>query len=117
MYTVKKINVFAGVWLTATQWQYILKGCGCPKNPYIWFLFKNLLVCRNKTFCLVGELSEESFNEILSESRKRTATSVKKSYRKKLAKQKAVESSTRISSTRFYVSNGVILLEKPETDW
>lgn len=117
MHTVKKINVFVGAWLTATQWNYVLIGCGCPKNPYLWTIFKSSLVRRGNTFSLIGEMSEESFNKILAESRKRTSESVKKCYTKKLAKQKAIEVSTRISTTRYYVSNGVILLEKPEIDW
>ena len=60
----KHLSMFNNKTLTKTQWEIVLKGCGCPKSAFFWKAIRERnLIKYNKAYTLI-DINDDSFNII-----------------------------------------------------
>lgn len=111
------ISLFSGEIVNISQLNIILIGCGFPKSQLLNKVFREYCCTEfSKKNIEITNVSSEKLQEVLKEYSKRNIESVNYYAKKKQAKLKAINSSTSIAATRFYIINGVLTTEKPEKE-
>ena len=112
----KHLSMFNNKTLTKTQWEIVLKGCGCPKSTLFWKCIRdNNLIKYNKAYTLI-DINEESFDIVWSNYCSTNRASVKKSYDKQKAYNKARERINSFTGICFYSVNGILTTENPKNE-
>lgn len=112
----KHLSMFNNKTLTKSQWEIVLKGCGCPKSAFFWKAIRESnLIKYNKAYTLI-DINDDSFNIIWNNYCTENRASVKKSYDKQKAYNKARERVNSFTGICFYSINGVLTTEKPNTN-
>lgn len=112
----KNLSQFNNISLTKSQWEIILKGCGCPKSPHLWTALRdNNLSKQGRIYTLI-DLNTETFNKVWEVYTLKNREFVKKSYTKAKARQKARAKADAIKGHVFYLVNGCLTTELPTED-
>lgn len=106
-----KLSLFNNITMSLTQWNIVLKGCGCPNAGYLKQVLRERVLKKTTNGYTLTGINQESFAHIWEEYCTRNRASVQKVYDRAKAKAQAREACIRIAQTRFKTVDGVIIID------
>lgn len=100
----EQLSLFNNLSFTKKQWDIILRGCGCPKAPYLWTALRQHHIVKEGKYFTMADMNATSYCRVYEEYCIYNRSNVSKHAAKVKARKKAES----LKGFTVYVINGVI---------